>query len=146
MLVFDKPSISKNSQVLLVKKKDAWINTADGRSFFRESKWGFPGGRPRVPAEPEADNATREVWEETGVLIKLFPDTRVQMGSKFVKIGRAGYCVGGELSPNPREIVECDWYPVNVIQSNCLDFYKWHRHMALLLLKQLSQQRLTQFR
>jgi ADP-ribose pyrophosphatase YjhB (NUDIX family) len=96
-----------NDEVLMIKR-------ANGR-------WFYPGGFCDVGFSP-AENAVREVREETGLLVKPI---RLMALTDSLKLGSPGrhvysmlfYCQvqSGEIRPHPLEVIEAGFYPLDRI-------------------------------
>lgn len=110
-----KPAIALlNATVLVVSK--CGTNGLLIKPKKRRKSWELPGGkidrRESLPA-----GAAREVLEETGIRVRLEAMTALhkcarQDGLYFVFIGRE---LGGELRPEPGEISEVGWIPLETI-------------------------------
>ncbi len=130
--------VLNNNQILLVLEKGEDKHLPNGNSFFKPSQWGLPGGRSEVEDGDEIDTARREVQEETGLWVDINSRIKVEkQRENHLKVGFIGYPVGGKISINPEEILDCRWFPIKVLFDEKFDMYPSHRRMAQELLKRL---------
>ena len=110
-----------SGRVLLVKNRDT-------------GKWVAPGGAIE-PEERPADAAVREMWEETGLVVKLAgilgayggPEFVVEYANgdrtSYVMIVFAARAVGGKLAPMDDESTEAAYFSRDEIET--LDTQPW---------------------
>lgn len=94
-------AVIQNGNVLLTKREDFPV-------------WCLPGGAVD-PNESVAEAAIREVQEETGfevVLTRLVGMySRPQWQTGIHSVFFTADIIGGELAPNPNEVVDADFFP-----------------------------------
>ena len=101
--------------VIFRKDADGWnvllIRHARGKHIS------FPKGHME-PGELESQTAEREVWEETGLKVKV--DRRYRAENRYnirsdiqkLVVIFAAVTSQKEITPQPEEIAEANWYPV----------------------------------
>ena len=81
------------------------------RPLYPPREWNLPGGKVGKREAPQ-DAAVREALEETGIEVVmdrcLLVDARRSRTTDFIF---ACHPVGGELRPQPEEILEARWVP-----------------------------------
>ncbi len=127
--------ILNSDQILLVKNKAEWKNV-NGKKFFKPSKWGLPNGR-RESGETEIETAIRETKEETGFLIRIDPNIKVEedMGDR-TNFTFLGYIVGGHIEVCDEGITDCRWFPVHSLPP---DMYFSHQQRLSQLLGKIQK-------
>lgn len=89
------------------------------RHAYGNEGWGFPGGAPKR-REALADTARREVWEETGLSIRVERlhgvfDSFVEGKSDHVALFICRASAGQEPAPSSPEIVAAGFYSLAVL-------------------------------
>ncbi len=100
--------IQDDNKYLLVQEKQA-------KAY---GLWNLPAGYVDK-GEVIEDAAVREVKEETGLLVELGPEVAIYHESvgKPVKHIFTAQVIGGELSPQPDEILDVKWLTFNEISA-----------------------------
>lgn len=130
----------RKRRILLVKNEEGWKQMPSGKRFFKPSRWGLPNGRRRS-SEGITATAKRETEEETGFLIKIEPGLKIENNfSDYRNITFLGHIIGGELQDRSytHKIIDCRWFPIQVLRDRVFNMHFSHRTKALMLLEKLG--------
>lgn len=83
-------------------------------------QWNLPAGRVD-DFERITDGAIREVFEETGLKVKLIGvlpiSERIIKNKTFISIRFVAEVIGGELKVDYKEIIDAKWFDMNEIET-----------------------------
>lgn len=136
--------------VLLVLNKEERKILSNEKEFLKPSMWGMPTGRQEPEDEDEVVAAIRETREESGLWAEIDRTLRIEEpAGAYVRIAYVGYPVGGELDASCEEIIDCQWFPIRVLEDPSFQdtkygkpIYSGHRIRARKLLALMRQRRM----
>lgn len=127
-------------QILLVLEKEKKIDFPGGKSFIKPSKWGMPGGRSEPEDKDEIATAVREVLHEIGIFPEINSRLRAERREEdHLRVGFIGYPTSRDIKIDPKEILDCRWFPRRILYDEEFDMYFSHRRMAQELLRKLRR-------